>query len=198
MTRLNSIFRTALFATSILSAALLLVCGANAEEGAIPPDAAPFQWVSIGPTFIEPTGVDYDKTGSSGRVSNIVVLPSGVLAATANGGVWKRDAASHVWSPIADTQRDLSFGAVAAAPSNPNVIYAGTGEDHSCNDCGFGEDVYKSTDGGATWTTLTPLPGLATAGWVQTSSIVVDPTDADVIWVGGTLGNLCTSVSVVI
>jgi len=185
---MNVVFRSALLATYALSTALLLGSGANAAEGAIPPDAAPFQWVSIGPTFIEPTGADYDKIGSSGRVSNIIVLPSGILAATANGGVWKRDAASDVWSPITDTQPDLAFGAVAAAPSNPNIIYAGTGEDHASLDCGFGEDVYKSTDGGSTWRTLAPLPGLARAGWMQTSSIVIDPADADVVWLGGTLG----------
>jgi virginiamycin B lyase len=193
-------FKHALFAGVLFALAPLPYAAADASEGATPPNAAPFQWVSIGPTSIAPTNGGYDTTESTGRVSSIVVVPpvstsspTAIIAASANGGVWEATTSSAgwnqwTWSPLTDGLRDLAFGAVAVFPSNPQIIYAGTGEDHgSCLDCAVGEDLYKSTDGGTTWVTLTPLPGSAATG-MQTSSIVVDPTNSLIVWVGGTLG----------
>ncbi len=147
---------------TIAAAAVAALCPriATAAEGAVPPDAPPFQWVSIGPTQIAPTGASYDVVPSTGRVSSLSLFSTGVLAATANGGIWRRNATSGAWTALTDTQRDLAFGAVAVAPSNSDVIYAGTGEDHDCLDCGDGEDLYKSIDGGTTWSKVTSLPGV--------------------------------------
>ena len=160
-----------------------------AAEGDLPPASPPFQWVSIGPTIIDPTGSGWDVVGSTGRVSSMSVASTGLFVATANGGVWKRSS-SGTWSPLTDGQNNLAFGAVAvASPPNENVIYAGTGEDHgACVDCAPGNDLYKSTDGGATWATLTPLVSPTPPSGMQTSSIAVNRLDKDDVWVGGTLG----------
>jgi formylglycine-generating enzyme required for sulfatase activity len=168
----------------LFSTAASTVVGA---EGDVPPSSAPFQWVSIGPTMIDPTGQGYDVVGSTGRVSSISVASTGLFVATANGGVWKRSS-SGTWSPLTEGEPNLAFGAVAVAPSDARVIYAGTGEDHGgCVDCAPGNDLYKSTDGGATWKTLTP-PAPVPAIGMQTSSIAVDRVNANDVWVGGTLG----------
>ena len=172
-------------ACALLIGALSPAIPALAAEGDTAPNIAPFQWVSIGPTSIAPTGKDYDVTASTGRISSLALSPTRwpalVFAASANGGIWKRNLSYNAWSPVADAQPDLAFGAIAVAPSDGTVIYAGTGEDRPCVDCALGEDIYKSINGGGTWTTLTPLPGLGRFG-VQTSSMAVDPQDPNKVW----------------
>ena len=71
-----------------------------------------------------------------------------------NGGVWKTTDAGVVWTPVTDGYGIASIGALAVAPSDPNVIYAGTGESDIRSDLSSGTGVYKSTDAGRTWTTL--------------------------------------------
>jgi hypothetical protein len=68
-----------------------------------------------------------------------------------NGGIWKTTDAGVVWTPIFDGQTVASIGALAVAPSNPRIIYAGTGESDIREDLSSGNGVYKSADGGATW-----------------------------------------------
>ncbi|HET7504834.1 MAG TPA: hypothetical protein VFK02_27615 [Kofleriaceae bacterium] len=86
-----------------------------------------------------------------------------------NGGVWKTDDYGRTWRPIFDDQPTQSIGALAVAPSNPNVIYAGSGEGLLRPDLSVGNGVYRSTDAGKTWKHL----GLADAQ--QIPQIVVDP-----------------------
>jgi photosystem II stability/assembly factor-like uncharacterized protein len=95
-----------------------------------------------------------------------------------NGGIWKTTDAGTVWTPIFDSQPVASIGAIAVAPSDPTTIYAGTGESDIRSNLSSGNGVYKSGDGGSTWTHL----GLEDTR--QISRIVVDPQDRDVVYVG--------------
>jgi photosystem II stability/assembly factor-like uncharacterized protein len=95
-----------------------------------------------------------------------------------NGGIWKTTDAGVVWSPIFDGQPVASIGALAVAPSDPKTIYAGTGESDIREDLSSGNGVYKSTDGGATWTHV----GLDDTR--QISRIVIDPQNPNVVYVG--------------
>ncbi|MGA9669593.1 MAG: hypothetical protein WBQ94_10310 [Terracidiphilus sp.] len=94
------------------------------------------------------------------------------------GGVWKTNDAGTVWKPIFDQQPVASIGALAVSPSNSNVIYVGTGESDIRSDLSSGAGVYKSTDGGETWTYL----GLKETR--QISKIAIDPTNPNVVYVG--------------
>jgi photosystem II stability/assembly factor-like uncharacterized protein len=95
-----------------------------------------------------------------------------------NGGIWKTTDAGVVWTPIFDGQPVASIGALAVAPSDPKTIYAGSGESDIREDLSSGNGVYKSTDGGATWTHV----GLDDTR--QISRIVIDPQNPDVVYVG--------------
>jgi photosystem II stability/assembly factor-like uncharacterized protein len=95
-----------------------------------------------------------------------------------NGGVWKTTDAGTVWTPIFGGQPVGSIGAIAVAPSDPRTIYVGTGESDIRSNLASGIGVYKSTDGGSTWTHF----GLEDTR--QISRIVVDPRDSNVVYVG--------------
>lgn len=93
--------------------------------------------------------------------------------AQVNGGIWKSDDAGRTWNPIFDGQRTQSIGALAVAPSDSNVIYAGSGEGLLRPDVSVGNGMYKSTDAGRTWRHM----GLDDAQ--QIGNIAVDPRDAN-------------------
>ncbi|MFZ0480620.1 MAG: hypothetical protein WAL71_15885 [Terriglobales bacterium] len=95
-----------------------------------------------------------------------------------NGGIWKTTDAGVVWKPIFDGQPVASIGALAVAPSDPRTIYAGTGESDIREDLSSGNGVYKSSDAGTTWHHM----GLEDTR--QISRIVVDPQNANVVYVG--------------
>jgi photosystem II stability/assembly factor-like uncharacterized protein len=95
-----------------------------------------------------------------------------------DGGVWKTTDAGVVWTPIFDNQNVASIGAIAVAPSDPKTIYVGTGESDIRSDLASGNGVYKSVDGGSTWTSI----GLEDTR--QISRIVVDPQNPQVVYVG--------------
>jgi photosystem II stability/assembly factor-like uncharacterized protein len=94
-----------------------------------------------------------------------------------NGGVWKTTDFGHTWQPIFDDQPTGSIGALAVAPSNPEVIYVGSGEGLQRPDLSTGDGMYKSTDGGKTWRHL----GLRDAQ--QIAAILVDPKDPNLVYV---------------
>ncbi|HUY84630.1 MAG TPA: hypothetical protein VMU86_08635, partial [Steroidobacteraceae bacterium] len=94
-----------------------------------------------------------------------------------DGGVWETRDAGRTWRPIFDREPVASIGAIAVAPSNPAVIYVGTGEADMRSDIVQGDGVYKSVDGGKTWTHL----GLDDTR--QIAAILVDPRNADVVYV---------------
>jgi photosystem II stability/assembly factor-like uncharacterized protein len=95
-----------------------------------------------------------------------------------DGGVWKTTDAGTVWKPVFDHEPVASIGAIAVAPSDPRTVYVGTGESDIRSDLASGDGVYKSTDGGKTWTHI----GLTDSQ--QISGIVVDPQDANTVYVG--------------
>jgi photosystem II stability/assembly factor-like uncharacterized protein len=119
-----------------------------------------------------------------GPVGNRIISAAGVAGdpmsyyvGAASGGIWKSTDGGLQWQPVFDGQRVHSIGALALAPSDPEVVYAGTGESFIRSNVSMGNGVYKSTDGGASWTHL----GLDRTGRI--SRIVVHPTDADVVYV---------------
>jgi photosystem II stability/assembly factor-like uncharacterized protein len=95
-----------------------------------------------------------------------------------DGGVWKTTDAGTVWKPVFDHEPVASIGALAVAPSDPQVIYAGTGESDIRSDLSSGDGVYRSADGGKTWAHV----GLTNTR--QISRILVDPKDANTVYVG--------------
>jgi photosystem II stability/assembly factor-like uncharacterized protein len=90
-----------------------------------------------------------------------------------NGGAWKTTDYGQVWTPIFDDQPTGSIGAVAVAPSSPNILYVGSGEGLQRPDLSTGDGIYKSTDGGKTWKHLGLRDG------EQIPAILVDPHDPD-------------------
>src|SRR6059058_2222991 len=86
-----------------------------------------------------------------------------------NGGVWKTNDYGRIWSPLFDDQPTGSIGAVAVAPSDPNIIYVGSGEGLQRPDLSTGDGMYKSVDAGKTWEHLALRDGQ------QIASISVDP-----------------------
>jgi photosystem II stability/assembly factor-like uncharacterized protein len=117
----------------------------------------------------------------AGRVIAVSGIPGSSTTfyfGSVDGGVWRTTDAGVVWEPIFDSQRIASIGALAVAPSDAKIIYAGTGEADIRSDLSSGDGVYKSTDGGQTWTNI----GLQDSR--QISRIVVDPQDANTVFVG--------------
>src|SRR5262245_31892228 len=94
-----------------------------------------------------------------------------------NGGVWKTNDYGRTWVPIFDDQPTGSIGAIAIAPSDPNVIYVGSGEGLQRPDLSTGDGIYKSTDAGRTWTHLGLRDGQ------QIPQIIVDPRDPNRLFV---------------
>ena len=116
-----------------------------------------------------------------GRVTSLAGVagePSLFYMATAGGGVWKTKDYGHNWENISDGYfRTGSIGAIAIAPSNPKIIYAGTGDPAIRNTFLTGDGMYKSTDAGKTWGRI----GLENTEVI--SGIIVDPNDPDVVYV---------------
>jgi photosystem II stability/assembly factor-like uncharacterized protein len=94
-----------------------------------------------------------------------------------NGGVWRTDDYGHTWQPIFDDQPTGSIGTLAVAPSNPDIIYVGSGEGLQRPDLSVGDGIYKSTDGGKTWQHLGLRDGQ------QIGAIIIDPKDANRLFV---------------
>ena len=120
------------------------------------------KWRSIGPF-------------RGGRVTSVCGIPgqaSVYYMGTPGGGVWKTNDGGQVWKPIFDHEHVASIGAVTVSPSNPEVVYVGTGEQTQ------GDGVYKSTDAGATWSNI-GLRDTHIITW-----IVVDPRNPDIVVVG--------------
>ncbi len=117
----------------------------------------------------------------AGRVVAVTGVPGSstdFYFGSVDGGVWKTSDAGTVWKPVFDGQPVASIGAIAVAPSNPEILYAGTGESDIRSDLASGDGVYKSEDGGHTWKNV----GLRDSR--QISRILVDPSNADVVYAG--------------
>ena len=125
------------------------------------------RWRMIGPF----------RGGRTVAISGIPSQPNVFYMAPNNGGVWKTTDAGRTWNPIFDDQPTGSIGALAIAPSNPDIIYVGSGEGLRRPDLSVGDGIYKSTDAGHTWQHL----GLRDAQ--QIASIIVDPKDPNRLFV---------------
>ena len=124
-------------------------------------------WRSIGPL----------RGGRTTSIAGVAGRPNLFYIGVVNGGVWKSDDAGRTWRPVFDSQPTGSIGALAIAPSDPNVIYAGSGEGLQRPDLAVGDGIYKSTDAGATWTHLGLRDGQ------QIPSIAVDPQNSNRLFV---------------
>jgi photosystem II stability/assembly factor-like uncharacterized protein len=126
-----------------------------------------FEWRMIGP----------HRASRTKALAGIPEQPHVFFIGVVNGGVWKTTDAGRTWRPIFDDQPTGSIGSIAVAPSDPDVVYVGTGEGQQRPDLATGDGVYKSVDGGRTWMHL----GLRDSQ--QIAHIVVDPTNADRLFV---------------
>ena len=117
---------------------------------------------------------------NSGRISDFAVTPGKrhrYFIATSSGNLWKTDNAGTTWTPVFDNEGSYSVGVVTMDPNNPNVIWAGTGENNSQRSVSFGDGVYKSLDGGQSWSHM----GLKETEHI--GGIEVDPRDSNVVFV---------------
>src|SRR6478672_8894336 len=93
-------------------------------------------------------------SGMSGRITAIDVdvnHPDVWFVCSASGGVWKTTDGGVDWKPVFDAQGTLNMGSIAIQQSNPNIIWAGTGEGNPRNSLNIGDGIFKSLDGGQTW-----------------------------------------------
>jgi photosystem II stability/assembly factor-like uncharacterized protein len=123
--------------------------------------ASALHWRDIGPF----------RGGRTVAVSGVPQEPGTYYMAPTDGGIWKTDDYGRTWQPIFDGEDTGSIGALAVAPSDPNVIYAGSGEGLRRPDLSVGDGIYKSTDAGKTWTHLGLRDGQ------QINGLAVDPRD---------------------
>ena len=155
------------FSVGILLVALALPLAALSPQ-TIPPGAyAGMRWRMIGPF----------RGGRVLAVTGIPGNPNVFYFGAVSGGVWKTVNGGATWEPLFDKEPISSIGAIAVAESDPNVIYVGTGEACIRNDISYGDGVYKSVDGGKTWTNV----GLKDSRHI--GAIAVDPHDANTVFV---------------
>ena len=174
-----------------LTAGLMLLTPALAQPERQPRPATPSS--ATAPTTAQPQGVHSLDAGAlkgmrwrnigpfrGGRALAVTGVPGkpylfyfGAVA----GGVWKTTDAGQTWSPIFDGQPTAAIGAIAVAPSNPDVIYVGSGEAALRGDITWGNGVYRSGDGGKSWSHV----GLEDSR--QIGAVVVDPRNPDTVLV---------------
>src|SRR3954454_20710786 len=128
-------------------------------------------WRSIGPAATGGRITDIDVVRTSGR-------PAEIYVATASGGIFKSVNEGVSWTPVFDKAGGmLSIGAVAVAPSNHAIVWAGTGEADNRQSSSWGDGIYRSPDGGATWQKM----GLEDTRHI--GRIAIDPRDAATVYV---------------
>jgi len=111
------------------------------------------------------------RGGRTRAATGVPSQPNVFYVGQVNGGVWKSDDYGRTWNPIFDHESSQSIGAIAVAPSDPNIIYVGSGEGLHRPDLSVGNGIYKSTDAGKTWTHLGLTDGQ------QVPALAVDPRD---------------------
>jgi photosystem II stability/assembly factor-like uncharacterized protein len=122
------------------------------------------------------------RAGRVNAVSGAVGQPDTFYFGSVGGGVWKTINSGRTWNPIFDSASSASIGAIGVAPSNPSVVYVGTGEADMRDSIQFGDGMYKSTDAGKSWKHI----GLETTK--QIGRILVDPKNPNIVFVA-VLGN---------
>jgi len=117
----------------------------------------------------------------SGRITTIDVVASNpkiMYVGAASGGVWKSENGGSAWQPVFDDQPTQNIGALAIQQDNPNVVWVGTGEGNPRNSMNLGMGIFKSLDGGRTWTHL----GLEATKTIH--RIIIHPKNPDIVYVG--------------
>lgn len=117
---------------------------------------------------------------TSGRISDFAVHPDNkdvYYVATSSGGVWKTVNHGTTYTPIFDQQNSYSIGCISLDPQQPSTVWVGSGENNNQRSVGYGDGIYKSTDGGQSW----EHKGLKTSEHI--GDIIVDPTNSNIIWV---------------
>ena len=125
------------------------------------------RWRMIGPF----------RGGRVNAVSGVPGQPNIFYFGSVGGGVWKSENSGRTWTPIFDSQPIGSIGAIAVAPSNPSVVYVGTGEADMRSQISYGNGMYKSTDAGKSWTHI----GLDNTR--QIGRVIVDPKNPGIVFV---------------
>jgi photosystem II stability/assembly factor-like uncharacterized protein len=154
-------------------AAVLLAAVATRVQAQLPVatefDALHFR--SIGPATM------------SGRVSDVAVYeknPALYYAATAHGGLWKTTSNGAMWTPLLQHEGLLSLGDVEISQTNPDLVWVGGGESNNRQSTSWGDGIYKSTDGGATFTNM----GLRNSKHIN--RVLIDPANNDIVYVAAT------------
>ncbi len=155
-----SLPRRALLVFLASAAAAAAVASASAESHD-PGLFREMRWRMIGP----------HRGGRTKAAAGIPDRPNVFYVGAVNGGVWRTDDYGRTWTPVFDDQPSGSVGAIAIAPSNPDVVYVGSGEGLQRPDLSTGDGIYRSTDGGKTWRHLGLREGR------QIPQIAVDPQD---------------------
>ncbi|MBU6509667.1 MAG: hypothetical protein KGQ73_05730 [Gammaproteobacteria bacterium] len=151
----------------VFAAPLLFLAVAAQAAGFDPGLYSNLHWRLIGPY-------------RSGRVLAVAGIPgqsNHFYFGSVDGGVWQTNDAGRTWEPIFDNEPVGSIGAIAVAPSDSQVIYVGSGEADMRSDIGYGNGMYKSTDGGKTWSHI----GLTDT--MQIGKVLVDPKNVNVVYV---------------
>jgi photosystem II stability/assembly factor-like uncharacterized protein len=152
----------------LLFAAAVILASHSLSAGIIDPSLySDLQWRCIGPY----------RAGRTVALAGIASQPNVFYMAPNNGGVWKTDDFGRTWRPIFDGQPTGSIGSLAIAPSDPNIIYVGSGEGLQRPDLSVGDGVYKSSDAGKTWQHFGLRNGY------QIPRIIVDPSDPNRLFV---------------
>jgi photosystem II stability/assembly factor-like uncharacterized protein len=152
----------------LLSPLLLTLIGPGicAAQTDISPITQDMQWRLVGPF----------RGGRTRAITGVPGQPHTFLTGAVNGGVWKTDDDGRTWAPIFDSQPTQSIGAIAVAPSDPQIIYVASGEGLHRPDLSVGNGVYRSSDGGKSWLHLSLRDSQ------QIPSIAVDPRDANRVY----------------
>jgi ELWxxDGT repeat protein/autotransporter-associated beta strand protein len=154
-------------------------------------------WTPLGPA----PSINGPIAGSgavTGRINAVAADPANVnviYVGAAGGGVWKSADGGTTWTALTDSQSTLNTGALAIAPSNSSIIYAGTGDGTGSTQSFYGKGVLKSTDAGITWTLL----GNSVFNRHNIAKVIVDPTNANTVYVavpGGGMNGLSGSTGI--
>jgi photosystem II stability/assembly factor-like uncharacterized protein len=151
------------FFRRFLPAFLLLLTHVLSAQPYSPELLGHLQWRMIGP----------HRGGRTVGAVGVPQQPNVFYIGVNNGGVWKTDDFGRTWNPIFDDQPTGSIGDVAVAPSNPDILYAASGEGIQRPDLSVGDGVYKSTNAGKTWTNMGLREGL------QIGGLAIDPNNPD-------------------
>ena len=166
---MNIFFKSGITVSILLQSALGFSQQKTPEAGFTSETFTSLSFRSIGPAV------------TSGRISDFAVNPlnsSEYYVASSSGGVWKTTNKGVTYSPIFDGQGSYSIGCVSLDPSNPSVVWVGSGENNNQRSVAYGDGVYKSEDGGKTWKNM----GLKNSEHI--SEVIVHPNDPNIIYVG--------------